>query len=49
MSSRERDLITIEDEQGIEKQYAVEALFDMRDQTYASPDRFLFWCSSNLL
>ena len=35
MSSRERDLITIEDEKGIEKQYAVEALFDMRNQTYA--------------
>ncbi|RDZ11015.1 DUF1292 domain-containing protein [Priestia megaterium] len=35
MSSRERDLITIEDERGIEKQYAVEALFDMRNQTYA--------------
>jgi uncharacterized protein YrzB (UPF0473 family) len=35
VSSRERDLITIEDEKGIEKQYAVEALFDMRNQTYA--------------
>ncbi|KJL03611.1 MULTISPECIES: DUF1292 domain-containing protein [Priestia] len=35
MRSRERDLITIEDEKGIEKQYAVEALFDMRNQTYA--------------
>ncbi|MGF9943836.1 DUF1292 domain-containing protein [Priestia megaterium] len=35
MSSRERDFITIEDEKGIEKQYAVEALFDMRNQTYA--------------
>jgi uncharacterized protein YrzB (UPF0473 family) len=33
--SRERDFITIEDENGIEKQYAVEALFDMRNQTYA--------------
>jgi hypothetical protein len=33
--SRERDFITIEDEKGIEKQYAVEALFDMRNQTYA--------------
>lgn len=35
MRSRKRDLITIEDEKGIEKQYAVEALFDMRNQTYA--------------
>ncbi|KWU55785.1 DUF1292 domain-containing protein [Priestia megaterium] len=35
MRSRERDFITIEDERGIEKQYAVEALFDMRNQTYA--------------
>jgi hypothetical protein len=35
VSSRERDFITIEDEKGIEKQYAVEALFDMRNQTYA--------------
>jgi uncharacterized protein YrzB (UPF0473 family) len=33
--SRERDFITIEDERGIEKQYAIEALFDMRNQTYA--------------
>ncbi|WP_427125996.1 DUF1292 domain-containing protein [Priestia megaterium] len=35
MRSRESDFITIEDENGIEKQYAVEALFDMRNQTYA--------------
>ncbi|GAB1794619.1 DUF1292 domain-containing protein [Priestia megaterium] len=35
MRSRERDFITIENEKGIEKQYAVEALFDMRNQTYA--------------
>ncbi|USD15035.1 DUF1292 domain-containing protein [Priestia megaterium] len=35
MRSRERDFITIEDEKGIEKEYAVEALFDMRNQTYA--------------
>ncbi|MED3879893.1 DUF1292 domain-containing protein [Priestia megaterium] len=35
MRRRERDFITIEDEKGIEKQYAVEALFDMRNQTYA--------------
>ncbi|MBU8685738.1 DUF1292 domain-containing protein [Priestia megaterium] len=35
MRSRERDLITIEDEKGIEKQYAVEALFDMKNQNYA--------------
>ncbi|MFE0563941.1 DUF1292 domain-containing protein [Priestia megaterium] len=35
MRSRERDFITIENEKGIEKQYAIEALFDMRNQTYA--------------
>ncbi|WP_176583180.1 DUF1292 domain-containing protein [Priestia megaterium] len=35
MRSRERDFITIENEKGLEKQYAVEALFDMRNQTYA--------------
>ncbi|RXT08043.1 DUF1292 domain-containing protein [Ammoniphilus sp. CFH 90114] len=36
MSDQEvRDYITIEDEQGQEKQYAVEALFDMEDQSYA--------------
>jgi uncharacterized protein YrzB (UPF0473 family) len=35
VNSRERDYITIEDEKGIEKQYAVEALFNMRDRNYA--------------
>ncbi|PLR98272.1 DUF1292 domain-containing protein [Bacillus sp. T33-2] len=30
-----RDLITIEDEQGVEKQYEVEALFDMNGESYA--------------
>lgn len=31
----QRDYITIEDEDGEEKQFAVEALFDMGDKTYA--------------
>ncbi|WP_280169416.1 DUF1292 domain-containing protein [Priestia megaterium] len=35
MNNVERDFVTIEDENGIEKQYAVEALFDMKEQTYA--------------
>ncbi|WP_455920545.1 DUF1292 domain-containing protein [Priestia megaterium] len=35
MNNEERDFVTIEDENGIEKQYAVEALFDMKEQTYA--------------
>ncbi|WP_134699178.1 DUF1292 domain-containing protein [Ammoniphilus sp. YIM 78166] len=30
-----RDYITIEDQEGHERQYAVEALFDMEDQSYA--------------
>lgn len=30
-----RDYVTIEDDHGHEKQYAVEALFDMEDQSYA--------------
>lgn len=30
-----RDYITVEDQDGHEKQYAVEALFDMEDQSYA--------------
>jgi len=30
-----RDFITIEDENGNEKEFAVEALFDMEDQSYA--------------
>ncbi|HWO76721.1 MAG TPA: DUF1292 domain-containing protein [Bacillus sp. (in: firmicutes)] len=31
----ERDIVIIEDENGQEKEYAVEALFDMEDQLYA--------------
>jgi uncharacterized protein YrzB (UPF0473 family) len=31
----ERDLITVEDEDGVEKQFAVEALLAMEDKTYA--------------
>jgi hypothetical protein len=31
----ERDYITIEDENGIEKEYSVEALFHQDDDTYA--------------
>jgi uncharacterized protein YrzB (UPF0473 family) len=30
-----RDYVTVEDEDGQEKRYAVEALFDMEDQSYA--------------
>jgi uncharacterized protein YrzB (UPF0473 family) len=30
-----RDYITIEDEQGNQKEFAVEALFDMEDKSYA--------------
>lgn len=30
-----RDFVTIEDEHGIEKQYAVEALFEMEGNSYA--------------
>nr|WP_204543027.1 DUF1292 domain-containing protein [Peribacillus deserti] len=30
-----RDFVTIEDEDGVEQQYAIEALFDMEDQSYA--------------
>ncbi|HWO98366.1 MAG TPA: DUF1292 domain-containing protein [Bacillus sp. (in: firmicutes)] len=30
-----RDFVTIEDEHGIEKQYAIEALFDMEGNSYA--------------
>lgn len=30
-----RDYVTIEDDRGQEKQYAVEALFDMENQSYA--------------
>ncbi|MCF6410288.1 DUF1292 domain-containing protein [Pseudalkalibacillus salsuginis] len=32
---RERDHITVEDENGVQKQFAVEALFDMEDSSYA--------------
>ncbi|MGG3798806.1 DUF1292 domain-containing protein [Metabacillus fastidiosus] len=31
----ERDYIMVEDEDGTEKQFAVEALFDIEDKTYA--------------
>jgi hypothetical protein len=31
----QRDFVTIEDEYGIEKQYAVEALFEMEGNSYA--------------
>jgi uncharacterized protein YrzB (UPF0473 family) len=34
-SGQERDYITVEDEGGVEKQFSVEALFDIEDQTYA--------------
>ncbi|WP_096200595.1 DUF1292 domain-containing protein [Bacillus sp. FJAT-45350] len=34
-TNEERDHITIEDEQGIERDYSVEALFDMEDESYA--------------
>ncbi|WP_078553576.1 DUF1292 domain-containing protein [Bacillus alkalicellulosilyticus] len=30
-----RDQITIEDENGMERQYSIEALFDMENQSYA--------------
>jgi uncharacterized protein YrzB (UPF0473 family) len=30
-----RDFVTIEDENGVEKKYSIEALFDMEEQTYA--------------
>lgn len=30
-----RDYITVEDEDGTEKQFAVEAMFDMKNKTYA--------------
>jgi uncharacterized protein YrzB (UPF0473 family) len=33
--SKVRDYITIKDEEGNEKQYTVEALLDMEDQSYA--------------
>lgn len=34
-NSHERDYITVEDENGEEKQFSVEALFDIEGQTYA--------------
>jgi uncharacterized protein YrzB (UPF0473 family) len=34
-SNEERDQITIEDENGLTKDYSVEALFDMEDHSYA--------------
>ncbi|TXC90804.1 DUF1292 domain-containing protein [Metabacillus litoralis] len=35
MNDQERDFIVVEDEQGHEKQYIVEALFDIEDETFA--------------
>ena len=35
MGADDRDYITIEDEKGRRKDYAVEALFDMKDESYA--------------
>lgn len=35
MKNKNRDFITVKAEDGIEKHYTVEALFDMEDQTYA--------------
>ncbi|MCM3766867.1 DUF1292 domain-containing protein [Neobacillus niacini] len=35
MNNEPRDYITIEDEDGNQKQYAVEALFDMEEESYA--------------
>jgi uncharacterized protein YrzB (UPF0473 family) len=32
---KERDLVTIEDEYGNERDYEIEALFEMNDQSYA--------------
>ncbi|WP_408007695.1 DUF1292 domain-containing protein [Pseudalkalibacillus sp. A8] len=34
-NGQERDHITVEDENGEQKQFAVEALFDMEDSSYA--------------
>ncbi|MFD2682406.1 DUF1292 domain-containing protein [Bacillus seohaeanensis] len=34
-NGKERDYITVEDEEGIEQQFSVEGLFDMEEQTYA--------------
>ncbi|YCA13418.1 DUF1292 domain-containing protein [Bacillus sp. AK128] len=35
MEQEKRDFITIQDKDGFEKEYAVEALFDMEDHSYA--------------
>lgn len=35
MRNDERDYITVEDERGNQKEYAVEALFDMEEESYA--------------
>lgn len=35
MRDDERDYITVEDERGEQKEYAVEALFDMEEESYA--------------
>lgn len=35
MSNNIRDYISVEDENGMVKEYAVEALFDMENQSYA--------------
>lgn len=35
MGDEPRDYVTVEDEQGQEKEYAVEALFDMEGESYA--------------
>ena len=35
MRDDERDYITVEDERGKQKEYAVEALFDMEEESYA--------------
>lgn len=35
MGDELRDYITVEDEDGSEKQFAVEAMFDMNEKTYA--------------
>jgi uncharacterized protein YrzB (UPF0473 family) len=34
-NGKERDYITVEGEEGVEKQFSVEGLFDMEGQTYA--------------
>jgi uncharacterized protein YrzB (UPF0473 family) len=34
-NGKERDYITVEGEDGVEKQFSIEGLFDMEEQTYA--------------